>query len=130
LCPKAWHDSRVQRVLALLDVLLGCAARVVELHCPLVGSGQIGQDEAEPRGQPALVPLDLGDHPTGAGPAVGLVVEAGIGHDRLLGRRPTGRVRSWPIRRCNTSRPGQLPLEYEPPGAGAAGRVAALKRKR
>ena len=34
----------------------------------------------------ALVPLDLGHHPTGSGPAGGLVVEAGVRHDRLLGR--------------------------------------------
>jgi hypothetical protein len=32
------------------------------------------------------LPLDLGHHPTSSGPAVGLVVKAGVGHDRLLGR--------------------------------------------
>jgi hypothetical protein len=40
-------------------VLLGGAAAVVELDHALVGSGQVGHDEADPWVQLALVPLDL-----------------------------------------------------------------------
>ena len=98
----AGQPRAAERILALLDVLFGGAAAVVELDHPLVGSDQVGHDKADPRVELALVPLDLGHHPTGSGSAFGFVVEAGIGHDRLLGP-PADRPRSkWPIRRCNT----------------------------
>jgi len=60
----------------------------VELHHPRVGPGQVGHDEADAGIELALVPLDLGHHPAGSGPALGLIAEAGVGHDRLLGRSP------------------------------------------
>jgi hypothetical protein len=82
----AGQPRPAERVFALPDPLLGGAAAVVELDHPLVGSGQVGHDEADPGIEFALVPLDLGHHPTGSGPAGGLVLEAGVRHDRFLGR--------------------------------------------
>jgi len=91
LCRKPWQDRRVQRGAFLpFDVLFCGAAAVVELDHALGGSGQVGHDEADARVQLALVPFDLGHHPTGSGPAGGLATEAGVGHDRLLGRSADG----------------------------------------
>ena len=55
----AGQPRPAERVLALLDLLLGGAAAVVELDHALVGSGQVGHDEADAGIELALVPLDL-----------------------------------------------------------------------
>ena len=86
--------------LALLDPLLGGAAAIVELDHPPVGPGQVGDDEADPRPEFTLMPLDLGHHTTGSRPALGLVVEAGEPDDRLLRRaadRPGQQVLNPPL---------------------------------
>jgi hypothetical protein len=89
----AGQPGPAQGQLALPDPLLRCAAPVVELADPFRRPLQVGHDEADPRIELAPVPLDLRHHATRSGPARGLVVEAGVGHDRLLG---------WP-----SDRPGQ-----------------------
>ncbi len=90
LACKAQQDSRVQRM-AFLPSLIHCSAvprPFVELHHPHVGAAQVGRDEADAGIELALVPVNLGHHSTGSDPARGLIVEAGVGHDRLLGRSP------------------------------------------
>jgi hypothetical protein len=81
----AGEPRPAERVLALFDPLLSRPTAVIELDHSPVGSTKVGHDEADAAIKPTLVPLGLGDHPTGSGPALGLVVEAGVGHDRLLG---------------------------------------------
>ena len=81
-----------ERVLAFLDPLLGGAAAVVELDRPTVGSGQVGDDEADARIEFALMPFHFRNHPTRSRPTFRLVAEAGEGDDRLF-RRPADRPR-------------------------------------
>jgi hypothetical protein len=76
--------------LPFLDPLLGRPAAVVELRHPPVGPGQVGHDEADPRPEFALMPLDFGHHATSSGPALGLVVEAREPNNRLLRRAADG----------------------------------------
>ena len=52
-------------VLALLDVLLRCAAPIVEGHHPLSGAAQVGDDEPDARIQLAGMPFHLGNDPVG-----------------------------------------------------------------
>ena len=51
-------------VLALLDPLLGSTATDAKLDQVLRPLAEVGHDETDPREQLALVPLDLGPHPT------------------------------------------------------------------
>ena len=51
---------------------------------------QVGDDETHPRVQLALVPLDLGHHAPGLGPALSLVGEARVQHARLLRQAADG----------------------------------------
>ena len=75
-------------MLALLDSLLRRAAPVVKAHHLHRGTAQVRHYDAEVGQQLAQVPLDLGHHPAGTIPALGLVVEAvEVPPDRL--RRPT-----------------------------------------
>jgi hypothetical protein len=66
--------------------LLARDAAVVELDHPFRWAGQVGDDEADPRVQFALMPLDLGHDAARPAPALGLVGEAGVEHLRLLRR--------------------------------------------
>ena len=59
------------RVLALLDVLLGGAALIVECDDPFSGTAQVGDNEADARIQFARMPFDLGDDATGLCPTCG-----------------------------------------------------------
>jgi hypothetical protein len=52
----------MQRVLTLADPLLRRVSAVVELADPLGGSVQVGDDEADPRVQFDLVPLNPSRH--------------------------------------------------------------------
>ena len=72
-------------MLALLDPLLPYAALVVEPHDPLRPPPQVRDDETDPREQLTLVPFDFGHRPAGFGPALCLVLEAGVQDDRLFG---------------------------------------------
>lgn len=65
----------VEGVFALLDVLLGRAALIVELHHPIQLHGQVGDDEADLWKQLAQVPFDLSDHPAFLAPGRRLIVE-------------------------------------------------------
>jgi hypothetical protein len=64
LAAKEWHDSRVRLIAPLpsFDVLLAGAAVAVERDDALRRPRQVRDDEADPRIEPARVPLDLGDH--------------------------------------------------------------------
>jgi len=56
-------------VLAFLDVLLRRAALIVEDDNPFGGTGEVGDDEADPWIKFARMPFDLGDNPARLGPA-------------------------------------------------------------
>src|SRR5680860_669732 len=79
----------LQRVLALLDVLLGGAAAVVESQYPLVRQAAVGDDEADGRKQLARMEFDLGHHTPWLRPALRPVVEAGVVADDVV-RWPAG----------------------------------------
>src|ERR1017187_9594837 len=91
----------LNRILALLDPLLGGSPLIVKPDDPYCRSDEIRPDEAYPREQLAFVPFDLGDHSTGPVPALRLVGEVGIADQ--------GRIRG------TAHRPGQerldLPLQ-------------------
>ena len=60
--PMARQPSPVQRVLALLDPLLGCPSTIVETHHSFGASCHVRDDEAHPREQLSPMPLHLGHH--------------------------------------------------------------------
>ena len=62
-------------MLALLDVLLGGAAPVVEPHHPVRVHREFGDDEANTRKQLSRVPFDLSDHPARLVPGRRLILE-------------------------------------------------------
>src|SRR4051812_17852508 len=66
------------RVLALFDVLLACAAPVIEGNDALSGPRQVGDDEADARVQLARVPFDLGYDVARLAPALRLISKAGV----------------------------------------------------
>ena len=65
----------MEGVFALLDMLLGGAAPVVEPDHPVRLHRQIGDDEADTREQLARMPFDLGDHAALFVPGGRLIVE-------------------------------------------------------
>ena len=77
------------RVLAFSDPLLRRAAPVVERNDPFGGTGQVGDDEADPRIQLPRMPFDLGHNTPGLAPACGPVAEAGeVPSDFMRGAAP------------------------------------------
>ncbi len=64
----AGQSRPVQGVLAFLDPLLGGAASIVKVHHPWSLCTHIGDNETDPRKEFALMPLNLGNHPTSPGP--------------------------------------------------------------
>jgi hypothetical protein len=78
----------LDRVLALLDVLLAGAALVVEGDNPLGRARQIGDDEANARVQLARMPFDLCHDVAGLVPALRLIAEAGVVASYLVRRSP------------------------------------------
>src|SRR5262245_591198 len=75
---RARQPRPLDRVLALLDVLLRRAAAVVEGDDLLGRATQVRHDEADARVQLAGMPLDLRDHPTRPAPALRPIAEARI----------------------------------------------------
>ena len=59
--PLARQPRPAEGILALLDVLLGGATLVVELHHPVGFHRQVGDDEAHAGEELARMPFDLGD---------------------------------------------------------------------
>src|SRR5665213_1912529 len=78
----------LDRVLALLDTLLGRSALVVEGDDVLRASQQVGHDEADARKQLAGVPLDFGDNAARLVPAPRLITESRVQALDVM-RRPT-----------------------------------------
>ena len=78
------------RVLALLDVLLGGAALIVECDDPFSGTAQVGDSEADARIQFARMPFDLGNHAGGLCPTCGLIAEARVIPAHFFGRSADG----------------------------------------
>ena len=92
----AGEPCPLERILALLDMLLGGAPAIVEGHHALVWQAAIGNDEADRRKQFARVELDLRHDPAGVRPAFRPVVEAGVeAHDMV--RRSTGATLCQPV---------------------------------
>ena len=79
----------INRVLALLDVLLGRAALVIEGDHALGRAGQIGDDEADARIEFAQMPFDLGDGPAFPVPRPRLIAEAVMKPQQLV--EPSGK---------------------------------------
>ena len=73
--PLAGQPRPVEGILALLDVLLGRAALIVEPHHPIRVHRQVGDDEAHAGEQLARMPFDLGNHPAWLVPALRLILE-------------------------------------------------------
>lgn len=84
------------RVLALLDVLLCCAAMIVEHHYALGRASHVGDDEPDARIQFTGMPFHLRDYTTGLGPGASLVAEAGVIAVHLL-RRISNRALQQPV---------------------------------
>ena len=72
--------------IALLDVLLGGAALIVECDHAPGGTAQVCHDEPDPWIEFAGMPLDLGDDAAGLGPACGPIAEARVIPAHVLGR--------------------------------------------
>ena len=64
--PMARQPSPVQRLLPLLDPLLGCPSTIVEPYHSFGASRHVRDDEAHPREQPSPIPRHLGHHPPSA----------------------------------------------------------------
>ena len=65
----------MEGVFALLDMLLGGAAPVVEPDHPIRLHRQVGDDEADLGEQLARMPFDLGDHAAWLVPTLSLILE-------------------------------------------------------
>jgi len=78
------------RVLALLDMMLGGAALIVECDDPFSGTAQVGDNEADARIQFAQMPFDLGNHAAGLCPTCGPIAEARLIPAHFLGRSADG----------------------------------------
>ena len=61
----AGEPRPVDRVFALLDVLFGCAALIVEANDPVRLHRQVGDEKAHAREEITWMPLDLGDDTAG-----------------------------------------------------------------
>jgi len=89
--PSARQPRPAKGILALLDVLLGGAALVVEPHHPVWFHRQVGDDEADFGEQLARMPFDLGDHPARLVPRRRLILEVLVeALDLGLRRSPNG----------------------------------------
>ena len=78
-----------ERILALLDVLLGCAPVVVEGQHPFIGQAAIGDDETNGRKQLARMEFHLGHNTPRLRPALRPVLEAGVVTHEMV-RWPAG----------------------------------------
>ena len=72
------------RMLAFLDPLLRRSPLVIESDNAFGRTSEVRNDEANPGKQFAFVPLNLGDHPPGAVPALSLVGKVGIPDQRCI----------------------------------------------
>jgi hypothetical protein len=100
--PAARQARPADRVLSLLEVLLGRAPMIVERDDTLGGAAQVGHDGPYPRVQLAWMPLHLGDDVRGFSQLPARLGEAGVMPAHLLGRRPTGRFGRWATLSCST----------------------------
>ena len=82
--PHAREARPLDRVLALLDMLLGSSPAIVEGQNPFIGKTSVGDDEADAGEQLARMELDLGDNPARLRPALRPVVEAGVVPDDMV----------------------------------------------
>ena len=88
--PMARQPRPVGGLLAFLDPLLRRAALVVEPDDRAARKDPVGHNEPDAREQLTPVVLHLGDNPSGGGPALRLVAETLVPHQRLA---------AWPSRR-------------------------------
>src|SRR3954465_13872235 len=84
--PKLLRPLHVSpdRVLALSDPLLRCAAPIVEGHHPLRRAAQVRDQKAHSGIEFSRMSLHLGHDPAGAAPRLGLVAAAGEGAPDLM----------------------------------------------
>ena len=71
-------------MLTFLDMLLGCAALIVEDDDPLGWPGEVGHNEADPGIKFTRMPFDLGDNPARLGLTGGPVTEVRVVASHLL----------------------------------------------
>lgn len=84
----AGQSRPLDRILPFFDVLLACAALVVEGDDAFSGSRQIGDNESDTRIQLARMPFDLGHDVARLVPALRLIAEAGVIAPYLMRRSP------------------------------------------
>ncbi len=86
----ARQSGPLDGVLAFLDVLLRFTPLIVESNHPLGGARQVGDDKADTRTEFTRVPFHLGHDTTLPVPASGLIAEAGILAQDMVGRTADG----------------------------------------
>ena len=77
-------------MLALLDVLFGSTALIVERDHTFRRTAQVGHDEADAGIKLARMPLDLGDDPALPVPRACLIAESGMEAPIVVGRATDG----------------------------------------